>query len=168
MKAKTVRWSAITLAFGMVACMPEPAAVEQPFSFNHTIHVERQGIPCTDCHPGAESEVHAGLPSLSRCLICHMKPQGDKPSVREQEVRKMAASGFKLFWKQVTRNPGHVYVSHRAHVGVAKLPCEGCHGNVADWLTPPTMPIADLIDMDSCLACHRKSGASPNCRSCHK
>ncbi len=69
-----------------------------------------------------------------------MKPQGDPPSEREHLVRKLAAEGAALRWTQITRNPGHVYFSHRAHVGIAALECFECHGDVESWKTPPVHP----------------------------
>lgn len=160
-------WTPVLLAFLVVACIPEKAPVTQPFAFNHAIHLKKE-IPCTDCHSGAETKPHAGLPSLSQCLLCHMRPQQDPPSEREQQVRKMAADGVKLKWIQVNQNPGHVYFSHRMHVTVAKMRCEQCHPGVKEWTAPPERMNPKLNDMDTCMDCHRKTGASNQCRVCHK
>lgn len=160
---------AILLALAAAAgCLPEEKPVTQPIEFNHRVHVEKNDIPCTDCHTGAASQAHAGLPSLQQCLLCHMKPQGNPPSEKEHQVRKLAAEGFKLRWNQVTRNEGHVYFSHRAHVSVAKMSCTECHGDVSHWEKPPETPNWDLMDMMYCMDCHRKRGTTNGCRVCHK
>lgn len=157
------------LAAGLAGCLSPPAPIEQPLDFNHALHVGKAKIPCTDCHTGAEKAPHAGLPAISQCLLCHMKPQGDhkEPSEKEMEVRRLAAEGSALRWVQVTRNDGHVYFSHRAHVSVARLTCESCHGDVATWERPPARPDPKLTDMQVCMDCHRKNDAANGCRVCH-
>lgn len=155
------------LTMVVAACSGE-ATVTQPIAFNHKIHVTDEKIPCTDCHVGAEKDVHASLPSLSRCLLCHMKPQSKEANPREQRVREMAASREPVRWTQVTRNPGHVYFSHRAHVSLAKMPCRDCHGDVASWTEPPTKPVQALKSMGACLSCHRDESASTACATCHQ
>jgi c(7)-type cytochrome triheme protein len=156
------------IAILLAACGGDPAAPEQPIAFNHAIHVGEEKIPCTDCHVGAETGTHATLPALSRCLLCHMKPQGDEPNERERVVRELASQRTPVKWIQVTRNAGHVYFSHRAHVTLAKMPCADCHGDVAAWEAPPTSPNQALRSMDACLACHRAQGASTECATCHQ
>lgn len=157
------------VAFGATGCLTKSAPIEQPLEFNHALHVGKAKIPCTDCHAGAEKAAHAGLPAISQCLLCHMKPQGDKkePSEKEMEVRRLAAEGSQLRWTQVTRNDAHVYFSHRAHVSIAQLTCEACHGDVGAWETPPAQRNAKLTDMQVCLDCHRKQDAGTGCRVCH-
>jgi hypothetical protein len=150
-----------------LACSEEVPPPTQPLAFNHALHVGKRGIPCTECHPGADRAARAGLPSLPICLQCHMKPQGDPPSAREQVVRQLAADKVALRWTQVTRNPGHVYFSHRAHVGIAKMTCNECHGEVESWARPPERPNKKLMDMDACMGCHRQHGVYNGCRVCH-
>ncbi len=153
------------LAFG--ACVLEEPDVTQPIPFNHRLHVVRNKIPCTDCHVGAMRGVRATLPPLTRCLLCHMKPQGKKPNPREQVVRKLAARGTPVVWKQVTRNPRHIYFSHRVHTTFAKITCTRCHGDVTRWTAPPEEPEAKLRKMQTCRSCHRRRGATLDCISCH-
>jgi c(7)-type cytochrome triheme protein len=147
---------------------PAPA-IRQPIPFNHHKHVvEEEGpkLACTECHPGATTAANAGLPSLDRCLQCHMKPQSKRPE--ERIVRELAAKGGPFEWIQVTRNAGHVYFSHRAHITLGKLECATCHGDVASWTEPPARPELRLEDMQACLNCHRERGAQTSCRTCHR
>jgi c(7)-type cytochrome triheme protein len=97
-----------------------------------------------------------------------MRPQGDLALARDQVVRDRADKGGAFRFVQVTRNPGHVYFSHRAHVSFAKMTCENCHGDVTSWAQPPRAPEPSLVDMDACMACHRKQGASTECQICHR
>jgi hypothetical protein len=162
----------LVLAFALAACGTDPAPIRQPIEFSHKIHVGEQEVPCTDCHVDAERGVHATLPALSQCLLCHMKPQvsepGAEPDPREHLVRELAASGAPARWIQITRNPGHVYFSHRAHVSLADMPCSDCHGDVSTWDVPPTRPNPRLLSMGACLTCHREQDAPTTCDTCHQ
>jgi hypothetical protein len=161
------------LAIALVAC-GAPRIPEQPIAFDHALHLtldlDGRLLRCVDCHAGAERAEHAGLPALRDCLRCHVRPQlGDRgvANPKEARVRALAVPG-EFRWTQVTRNPGHVYAPHRAHVGIAKLACETCHGDVASWNRPPSEPIAKLRDMAECIGCHRERGASTWCGTCHR
>lgn len=159
---------AVGSAVSFAARRPPPPIV-QPIVFNHAKHLVGEKSPklaCTECHTGAERQAAAGLPSLDRCLQCHMKPQSDRPE--ERVVRDAAARGGPFAWIQVTRNAGHVYFSHAAHTSIAQIPCTGCHGDVATWTTPPGRPDMRLENMGVCIDCHREHGASTSCRTCHR
>lgn len=163
-------WLALALVVvGGAACKQKAEAIEQPIAFNHYLHVSKRKTPCTDCHTGAENSDHAGLPSLQRCLLCHMKPQPEDgtPTKAERRVRQLAAEGAKIRWNRVTRNEGHVYFSHRVHVSLAKMSCTRCHGDVRQWKKPPTEPNPRLTSMSRCMDCHRRKGSSNRCSTCH-
>jgi hypothetical protein len=160
------------LAALLAGCAAPAEAPPQPLPFDHALHatVERDGEPlgCTACHPGAERGAHAGLPALTTCLTCHMRPQGDPPSDDEAKVRRMARDGAPLRWVQVTRNPGHVHFAHGPHVTGAEMVCTDCHDGVDGWRDAPTAPDPDLTSMSACLACHRDRGAPTDCATCHQ
>jgi hypothetical protein len=175
MRRRLAELAACVAFAALVACAQTTAAPSQPLSFNHQLHLglELEGRPlgCVECHAGAERAEHAGLPALSDCLRCHMRPQGGAdgvPSANEQRVRELAAAGGAFRWIQVTRNPGHVYASHRAHVGVGGMACETCHGDVTRWSAPPTMPDPGLTSMDRCIECHEQNAAPTECGTCHR
>jgi hypothetical protein len=159
---------ALVVTFGLLATCGRVAVVPvQPVSFDHALHAGREKIGCTTCHAGAERKAVAGLPPLATCLSCHMKPQGE-PRPSEAAVRKLAAMGRPVAWVQVTRNPGHVYFSHRAHVALGRMSCVECHGDVTGWRSPPVEPEARLTSMTECQGCHRRTGASLSCATCHR
>ena len=175
MSARAVLWISSLLltggasagAFVVVRGPHEPAPIVQPIRFNHEKHVlGKPKLSCLFCHPGVERETHAGLPPLSRCLSCHMKPQSDSPN--ERVVRALAASPEWPRFTQVTRNDGHVSFPHSAHVGVAKMQCSRCHGDVSHWTEPPSQPTAKLKSMTACLECHRTEDGPTRCTACHR
>jgi menaquinone reductase, multiheme cytochrome c subunit len=164
--------AAIVALLAVAGCAKPREAPPQPLPFDHSIHVQvrlaERALACTDCHPGAERGSHAGLPALAYCLRCHMRPQGDPPSQRERLVRVAAAAGGPFRWIQVTRNPGHVFFSHGAHVTRAGMACTDCHGDVAAWTEPPRHPELRLMSMQRCLGCHHARGAPITCATCHQ
>jgi hypothetical protein len=166
-----IRRAVLAIALG-AGCASPAAAPSQPLPFDHALHatveLDHGPLVCGDCHPGAERGTRAGLPALSRCLHCHVRPQGDPPSEAEREVRAAAAAGGPFRWIQVTRNPGHVRFSHGAHVTVAGMTCADCHGDVTAWTAPPTAPEPGLVSMTACLTCHRARGAPTDCGTCHQ
>lgn len=160
------------IALAAAACQPPRQARPQPLAFDHALHaaVERDHEPlaCTSCHPGAARGTHAGLPPLSVCLTCHMRPQGDPPSRDERRVRDAVHAGGPFRWVQVTRNPSHVHFAHGPHVTLAGMTCEACHPGAAGWSEPPSLPDRRLTSMSACLRCHRARGAPTECGTCHQ
>lgn len=138
--------------------------VRQPITFDHAKHI-KAGAGCTDCHSGAQDQSHATLPQVSTCLMCHESAL--TTSKEEAKIRTVAASGKELEWSQVTRVAPHVYFSHRRHVGVAKVDCAVCHGDMAMATSPPTRRFRPL-NMNDCLACHEQHKVKSDCNDCHR
>ncbi len=139
------------------------SAVRQPIAFNHAKHIEN-GLQCTDCHAGAQSEIHATLPGLDTCMNCHQAALTQ--SREEAKLRELAAAGKDVAWKPLTQMPPHVFFSHRRHVAVAKLACSECHGAMEKATTPPWRALR-TITMDTCLSCHQQKGVDADCNDCH-
>jgi hypothetical protein len=165
---------AIAAIAAIAGCSASPRIPDQPIAFDHALHlgldVDGKQLACTACHPGAERAEHAGLPSMRDCLRCHVRPQLGADGIaspREALVRDLAAAG-PVRWVQVTRNPGHVYAPHRAHVGLARMACAECHGDVTRWTAPPKTPNQRLTRMSECIACHEARGAPATCGTCHR
>jgi hypothetical protein len=47
--------------------------------FSHRIHVEDQGLDCSDCHVGAEDSDEPGMPVAMQCALCHVDLDAEKP-----------------------------------------------------------------------------------------
>lgn len=179
-----MRWPGIlgALALGLVLwgtlwAWPAPA-VTQPIQFPHKTHIELN-LECTSCHERAEKDVVAGRPPTALCLSCHAG--GDATG----EIKKIQAfeKGGEIPWRRVWRLPPHVFFSHRAHVAVAKVKCQTCHGPMETLTRPPSRPLRALT-MNDCIACHEErngqvektaqrvaTGArslSTDCNTCHR
>ncbi len=140
------------------------AETRQPIAFNHRVHVQDNGMECSECHDSYEKETFSGLPGADLCSFCHAEAQGE--SVEELKLVAMLEEGKPLEWKRLFRQPSHVFYSHRRHVAVAGLECETCHGSFAETARPPAR--VERLEMDDCLDCHRRQGASEDCTACHR
>ena len=139
--------------------------VVQPIAFNHKRHLA-EGLSCKDCHKRAETGPHATIPPVKACMLCHSEAKGTDPE--EAKVRAFAEAGHDIPWIQVNRLPGHVYFSHAAHVGYAKMDCAECHGDMKDRTEPVTVSQIGHLTMDRCMTCHQSKGVSLDCLRCHK
>ena len=64
---------------------------QQPFSFNHALHVEEVDDSCQSCHFFREDGSFSGIPKLAQCVDCHEEPMGeteDEAIFVEQYVAK--------------------------------------------------------------------------------
>lgn len=151
------------LASTAFVAVQHSASAVQPVAFNHAKHVEN-GMTCTDCHSGVESQAKATLPAIDTCLNCHETAL--TASAEEAKIRTAAAAGQPLRWVQLTQEPPHVFFSHRRHVAVANLACAECHGPVEKSTAPPPRPWR-VLDMEACIGCHQKHGVNADCNDCH-
>jgi Cytochrome c7 and related cytochrome c len=122
--------------------------IRQPIAFPHKTHVALS-LPCTTCHQRAEKDVVAGRPPTALCLGCHAG--GDSKSA--EIIKQYGESGKEIPWQRVWRLPPHVFFPHRAHVVVAKIKCQTCHGPMESLTKPPETPLKTLA-MNDCIACH--------------
>jgi hypothetical protein len=134
-------------------------------AFNHLKHTKDLGLDCQTCHQQVSTGAHAGLPDAATCRLCHEAKQGTSPEAAR--VTALLAGGDPLRFNKLFRLPPHVYYSHRRHVGIAKLECPNCHGDIAMTQRPPGRPLVG-IKMNFCLDCHRAKGQSLDCVSCHR
>jgi hypothetical protein len=139
-------------------------APKQPIAFNHAKHVSN-GVACTDCHAGVQTQAKATLPSLDVCISCHQVALTN--SAEEERVRTVAAAGQELNWVQLTQTAPHVFFSHRRHVAVAHLPCAECHGPMEQATKPPGRAFR-VFNMATCIGCHQQHRVNADCNDCHR
>ena len=139
-----------------------PAKVNpQPVSFSHKQH-SLIGLPCNDCHNGANKRERAGLPKAEQCMLCHQTVKTESP-----EIIKLAglySVNAKLDWIRIYKVPDFVFFSHGNHARVG-IGCTECHGPVEkrDRLQKEIS-----TSMEMCMDCHRRTKASLSCNLCHE
>ena len=113
---------------------------------------------------------------------CHAQFSADYDELEGIQILKDHwEAGKAIEWVQIHRLPEHVKFQHQAHVrgkdlGGPGFECQTCHGPVEDldklYMTPDTafwqygLPTHKL-EMGWCVMCHRDTGASQDCLTCH-
>ena len=141
------------------------APVDQPINFSHKRHVEAE-VECLTCHETASDLPAAGLPRLRVCSKCHKELQGKDPE--ENKILQYVQKKEEVPWVQVNNLPGHVYFSHRAHVGFAEMDCEVCHAGMKQLDTSLRESNVKHLTMSACMDCHAAKHAANECVTCHK
>ena len=101
---------------------------QQPFNFNHKLHVAEVDDGCQSCHYFREDGSFSGIPKLADCMTCHEEVMGDT----EDEavfVEQYVLNGIEVPWHVYSRQPACVFFSHVAHVKNANMDCVSCHGH---------------------------------------
>lgn len=173
--AAMIPWLASAVAAPALAVPPPP---RQPMPFSHKVHVAENVMGCTACHPGAEREAVAGVPSVQRCQGCHkfVKQDPERPAMTEEMKPLLAKLKERpptpIPWVRVHRLPDHVRFAHGPHAR-AGVRCAECHGEVERM--DEARQVSSLL-MGWCLECHRRKQAEKpaerarltECLACHK
>lgn len=139
-----------------------PVFAGQPVEFPHNTHM-KLSLGCIDCHSGADIRAEAGIPSVTKCMLCHAKLAREKPGVKK--VIEYANRKQEIPWQRVYGFPeyAHVRFRHAAHYQ-AGISCAKCHGD----LSKATTATRDVdLTMGKCVTCHRQRNASQDCATCH-
>lgn len=155
------------LAFAFVAAQERQAPAQntderrQPLAFSHRLHASGNAIPCQLCHSYARRGPVAGIPSVQRCVQCHVSIATNRPEI----VKLMAYWKDKkpIPWVRVNRLPDYVRFTHKRHV-LAGVACETCHGDVGQMRT---VVQTAAFTMGFCLSCHKERQAPTDCLVCH-
>lgn len=169
---------------------------EQPFDFNHKLHVSEVG-GCDGCHFFYEDGTFAGVPELAQCVDCHDGLMGET-AAEKTFVEEYLHNNREVPWLIYSEQPDCVFFSHSAHVLSGGMDCVTCHGPIAE--TTVSRPYEsnritgysrdiwgksmlglkknpwDRMKMDDCAECHRENGVNQNsaqtykgaCFVCHK
>ena len=133
----------------------------QPLAFSHRVHAKDNAMPCQLCHTYARRGPVAGIPSVQRCVQCHLVIAPTTPEI----VKLMAYWKDKkpIPWVRVYDLPDYVRFTHKRHV-LAGVACERCHGDVAHMEAASQ---AAPLTMGWCLDCHNARKAQTDCPVCH-
>lgn len=159
-RALTLVAIVVVVAAGWIYLLP-PAPVRQPLAFNHARHAQ---MGCAVCHQGVGTAARAGIAQGEICVKCHTTA----PRVAgAAALWGRVGRGEPIGWVRATRLPDEALFSHRRHVTLGKLECASCHADVGKRTAPPgVVPVR--LNMDACLSCHQREGASQDCAACHR
>jgi hypothetical protein len=139
---------------------------ERPFAFSHRLHVEEEGLECSDCHMLWEESEDPGMPVPGQCALCHEDIDLEKPPT--QQVASLF-EGTRFRAAQAGRQSEEILFSHQGHATRAD-DCSVCHAEVADDDGHLAERGSELwLSMEDCLACHASSAgpAEADCAACH-
>jgi len=145
----------------LLSAFTRARVAQQPIGFSHKVHAGDFKVACEYCHSYARRAAVAGIPSVQRCMGCHKITAADKPEV--QKLQNHWNQKQPIQWVKVTSMPDFVFFEHWPHVR-AGVKCQTCHGPIE---TMEETVQVNALDMNECLACHRKQKASIDCVTCH-
>jgi hypothetical protein len=162
----------------------------QPLAFSHKIHTgDSGGMSCDNCHVFDEEGRFEGIPAIAKCTECHSSPIGESANEKIL-VNDFVTPNKEINWHVYARQPDNAYFSHAAHVKLAGLSCDECHGShgtsetLRDYqedrisgysrditgrnILASSKTPSEKMTMDSCIRCHEKNGNRFGCIQCHK
>lgn len=131
-------------------------APDQPIKFSHKVHAGANRIDCKYCHHTAEFSKSAGIPATELCMNCHILVREGTRSGKFEIAKVLEANETKksIQWIRLHNLPDHVFFSHAQHVGIAKVDCKQCHGQVQEM---DIMKQSSDLSMGWCINCHRQT-----------
>lgn len=146
---------------------------EQPINFSHKLHAGEMRIDCQYCHSSVEKSRHAGIPSVSTCMNCHIVARKDSPEI--VKLTQYYNEGKALEWKRIHKVPDFAFFNHSVHVNRG-IDCVHCHGDVKQMDVVGQM---NSFTMAACLDCHKNvherlpelkniNQGPDNCFACHR
>ena len=138
-------------------------APDQPINFSHEIHVGKLNLECLFCHQDASRSAIAGVPSVSKCMECHVAVKTETEGVKQ--LTEYWNNEEPIPWNRVhrIRIRKHVYFSHERHVK-KDIACERCHG---DLQAMAKVRAVSSLKMGWCVSCHQEEEAPTDCLICH-
>lgn len=137
-------------------------APQQPIPFSHRVHAQVKKISCLLCHENARSSARSGVPPLETCMLCHSRIIINYPPI--ETLRRHYFEQEPILWEKIYSLPDFVYFNHAIHLN-RSIDCSRCHGNVSLMDR-----VAEVIPhtMGFCIGCHRETGATVDCFTCHR
>jgi hypothetical protein len=129
---------------------------DQPIKFSHAIHAGQNQTDCQYCHSSASFSKSAGIPSLNVCMNCHLIVRNGSHSGTFEIAKIIQAyeNNEPVEWIRIHNLPDHAFFSHAQHVGVGKVECQKCHGEVE---TMDRVKLVNDLSMGWCINCHRET-----------
>lgn len=152
----------------------------QPFDFNHALHLEEVDDGCQSCHFYREDGSFSGTPRLAQCIDCHEEVNGEDPN-EEIFVTEYVWKEREVPWLIYSKQPNCVFFSHVAHVSEDGLydgkDCVTCHGYHGESETLRPYQYNRITNVSRDIWGHNISGFARNswdrmkmndCANCHE
>jgi len=136
--------------------------IVQPIFFSHKKHSGEKNIECNFCHILAKESQRADVPSLKKCMDCHITIAKD--SIEIKKLYSFWEKRQPIQWLKVYSLPSFVYFSHKRHIKRG-IDCVVCHGDVKNM---ERVKKVRSLKMGWCVGCHREFGGTDDCIACHK
>jgi len=142
--------------------------------FSHRTHAKDNKISCTFCHDGATNGQHARLPSVNKCMQCHVAIQESQENGAFELTILFNRWDKKLpiTWNLSQPLPQHTRFTHSKHTAKNGISCSLCHGKIEEEHIAKTQ---QPFTMQFCTRCHLPMYQKPNnntqtrseCTTCH-
>jgi len=152
---------ACLVLFTVHALHPYQVGPAQPIPISHKIHAGAREISCLFCHDSADRSQNAGIPEVSKCLLCHSVIITNFDPIRK--LHDYFNRGEPVPWRRVYELPDYVHFNHEMHLA-GGIDCGECHGDVKKM---DRIVRAMPIEMGFCIDCHRQNDAPVACTTCH-
>jgi len=152
--------------------------VDQPIDFSHKQHLALVSDGCDSCHFFREDGTFSGAPTLAQCASCHESVMGSSEN-EKKFVEEYVSKAKEVPWKIYSKQQDCVFFSHAAHVKLAEMSCETCHGDIGTSTSLPKYKENRITKTSQNIWGKRISGWNPShdpkismkmsdCAACHK
>lgn len=154
----------------------------QPILFSHKIHAGDNQISCQYCHSYVAVSPWPGIPSVQKCMGCHLHvagrdveyelDNGNKINIQKeiQKVREYWDKKTPIPWVKVHFLPQHAHFTHKRHI-LRGFECKTCHGEVEKM---DVVHKVNKLEMGWCIGCHTENAKDEeeltrlkDCLTCH-
>lgn len=153
----------------------------QPILFSHKVHAGDNQIPCEYCHSYVSISAKPGIPSVQKCMGCHLQIAGKDELYKDGDVSinfYTEISKLKEYWDKKTPIPWervhyvaeHARFKHKPHIKRG-IECATCHGQVENM---HVVKRVNKLEMGWCIGCHEQNARDQqeltrlkDCLTCH-
>lgn len=171
----------ILLSFYFYTAESRVKGPKQPILFSHKIHAGDNEMPCEYCHSYVDISPVPGIPSVQKCIGCHLfitgkdeeyHYNGESINIQKeiQIVKGYWDRNEPIPWVKVIKLPDIVHFNHKRHVR-REIECKNCHGEVENM---DVVHQVHTFSMGFCITCHQEEAKDEqeltqlrDCLTCH-
>jgi len=150
---------AVVVSMGLAASAAR-ADGKQIIKFSHKLHVQDNGMACTDCHTNVAKSASLSdnlYPKMADCESCHSEQLQSSCTTCHLSADSSSYVGFQP-------TPVDLIFSHAYHLEKEKIECNTCHAGISE---AETATVKHIPAMATCATCHDAVKAPDQCERCH-